>query len=170
MRIGLDIDGPCADFGPWFLKYLGLDPTPATDWDDPRFRDNINRVDHDHTFWLNVPPSIKGHTIPFPVYLYCTARNVATYVTKQYLNENNFPDAPVITVGMGNSKLHHLFGNVDVFIDDSIRTFEELNDGGVPCILFTRAHNRHYDAGEMRVDSLYEFHERFIINNEEIQR
>jgi hypothetical protein len=71
----------------------------------------------------------------------------------------DFPNMPVYTVPVGKSKVDILRRNkIDLFLDDSIRNFEEINDAGyTTCILVTRTHNEDYDAKGLRVDSLSDF-------------
>ena len=44
-------------------------------------------------------------------------------------------------------------GKVDVFIDDSVRIFEELNSKGIPCLLIDAPQNQNYET-EYRIHSL----------------
>ena len=53
------------------------------------------------------------------------------------------------------SKAPVLKGRVDVFIDDSIKNFEDLNSQGIPCLLIDSPQNRHYKT-EYRIYSLDE--------------
>lgn len=152
--IGLDIDGVVADFEKHFLEYLNLDTSPATSWDDPRFRSNFHLIENDIEFWMGIPPI---ENIPdMDVFVYVTARPIPSDVSELWLKNNSLPFAPVITVGVGNSKLQSLKGKVDIFIDDNIDTFEELNAAGIDCYLMTRNHNRHYKCNK-RINSLNEF-------------
>ena len=41
----------------------------------------------------------------------------------------------------------------DLFIDDKIETFEELNKAGTPCLLMTANHNKDYKT-PLRINSL----------------
>lgn len=154
-RIGLDLDGVLSDFSSHFLKYLEFEnQTPATDWDDPRFRENLHKVVGDDTFWLTMPRLIDPAILDFAPVIYVTARPVESSVTAMWLLLNKFPDAPVVTVGQGSSKVEALRGKVDLFIDDAYHNYIELNKAGIRCLLMTRSHNLKYDVGQDRIESL----------------
>lgn len=53
------------------------------------------------------------------------------------------------------SKAPILKGRVDVFVDDSIKNFEDLNSQGIPCLLIDSPQNRNYET-EYRIHSLDE--------------
>ena len=162
-RIGLDIDGVCAEFSASFLEYLGLPTHEADSWTDPRFRENMHRVDGDLYFWSTIKPIIPGNFVRFQPELYCTSRNIPSDISRAWLVNKGFPHAPVLTVPRGESKVDALKGKIDLFLDDAIHNFEELNAAGIPCLLVTRSHNVHYDAGKKRVESLLDFQKRFIL-------
>ncbi len=68
---------------------------------------------------------------------------------------NNFPVAPVISVGRGESKVEQAKSiGVEVFVDDAYHNFKELNDGGIFTYLITRSHNEKYDVGHRRINHL----------------
>ena len=68
-----------------------------------------------------------------------------------------FPSGDMINVGSQASKVKALSGKCDVFVDDSIYNFTELNAAGINCYLMTRPHNAKYDVGFKRVYSISEF-------------
>jgi hypothetical protein len=103
-RIGLDIDGVCADFASSFLEYLGLPDHPADDWDDPRFRLNFYRIADDMFFWMTIKPIPLKKPLSFTPALYCTARGISSQLSRAWLVNNGFPNMPVYTVPVGKSK------------------------------------------------------------------
>ena len=164
MRIALDIDGVLADFGPHFLDYMGIeDKTPSTEWDDPRFRDNMHKVSGDSRFWLGIPPLVTPDELGFTPIAYVTARDIESQITRAWLRINGFPGVHVETVSLGGSKLEFLTSiEPDFYIDDAVHNFEELTAGGINTLLMTRSHNEGYDAGDKRIASFEEFKERFM--------
>ncbi|MCA9750027.1 MAG: hypothetical protein KC414_13035, partial [Romboutsia sp.] len=149
MKIGLDIDGVLADFGTHFLDYLNIeDKSPAKEWDDDRFVSNFHRIMDDENFWLTIPRLIEPYSLKFKPVIYVTARSIPSEITKKWLLNNGFPDVPLISVGYNENKIDSLKDTIDVFIDDAVHNFEELNNAGIECLLMTRSHNLDYDAGD----------------------
>lgn len=148
LRIGLDIDQVLADFNGHYLKRFGK--WPSKDWAITR---NVNHIlKNEKAFWLTLPvlnrPNFKPH-------LYCSSRVNKKVWTKTYLNNNNFPNSRLYQVnGYGISKYPVLKGRVDIFIDDSIFNFEDLNNKGILCLLMTTEENKDYDAKGKRVNNL----------------
>lgn len=178
IRIGLDIDGVLAEFDQHFLKWLGLPTHRATHWEDPRFVDNFHKIESDRLFWLTVPPLpeainalidrgggidrtfFRGECggYPWKPVVYITARPIGSYITEMWLRKHRFPIAPVVTVGKDGSKVEAIKEyRVELFLDDSIRNFEEINDSGTTCLLVSRNHNLKHKAGDLRVDNLLHF-------------
>jgi uncharacterized HAD superfamily protein len=86
--------------------------------------------------------------------LYCSSRVNNKRWTKQYLKDNEFPNAPLYQIpGYKLSKAPVLKGRVDVFVDDSIKNFEDLNNQGIPCLLIDSPQKRNYKT-EYRIYSL----------------
>lgn len=161
-RVGLDVDGPCADYEKHFLEYLNLPKHLAEDWDDSRFVDNYPLIENDLHFWNTIPPTINGKLIFMPVAAYCTARPVTAMLTREWLKNNGFPDATVFSVGHNGNKVKTLkAASVNLFLDDRPLNFEQLNDAGIDCLLVTRSHNKQYRAGKRRIDNLLEFQEKY---------
>lgn len=158
--IGLDLDGVLFDFSSYFLKYLNIaDKSPATSWGDTRYKDNLHLVHGDHIFWSNLPLLVDSKEINFPVVRYVTARPVSNEVSQKAVIAAGFPNAPVVTVGVNGDKYPYLV-DIDIFIDDAVHNFENLNNKGVTCYLMTRPHNVNYDAGHLRVNNIQEFKEK----------
>ncbi len=163
-RIGLDIDGPCADFNGAFVHWLqdhGMNI--ATDyaakfWDDHIFRANFPSVAGRDDFWSSIPPTRPGELLKFEPVVYITSRPCSVELTTKWLNDNGFPSAPVVNV-YGTDDHHKIAAcrahNVELFIDDKISTYRNLNAMGIPCLLFDRPHNHREKAGCRRVNETY---------------
>jgi len=136
LRIGLDIDGTLADFEGGYLKRFKK--WPNKDWAITRNVQNILIKERD--FWLNLPVI----RIPeFSPRLYCSARVNNKRWTKRYLRDHNFPEAPLYQIpGYKLSKANVLKGRVDVYIEDSIKNFVDLNSKGIPCLLIDSPYNQ----------------------------
>jgi hypothetical protein len=75
--------------------------------------------------------------------LYCTKRVICKTWTKQWLSENGFPDKPVYQVACQcRNKADFVKGKVDVFVDDSVTNFIQMNLSGVPCLLLDKDYNQ----------------------------
>jgi len=139
LRIGVDLDDTIFGFMDPYIKRFG---TPKT---DNEITKNVRRVlYYDKKFWMNQPlinyPNFK------PV-LYCTKRVHNKRWTKQQLELNHLPKAPVYQIyAQSVNKATRIKGKVDVFIDDSISNFKEMNLSGVPCLLMDAEHNRSWGS------------------------
>jgi hypothetical protein len=160
LRVWLDIDGVVADFESHFLKHFGYDPKDhATDWDDWRFRNGMGKLVNDKDFWLSVPKIVSSNEFTYPITGYCTSRSCPDEFTLDWLKINGFPKLQYINV-KGKSKAEALRGICDVFADDSINNFMDLQQNGILCYLLSRHHNVKYDVGYYRVNNFQEFMER----------
>lgn len=155
MRIGLDIDGVIADFENHFYYYLDIkDTTPATDWNDPRIRENFHKIKDDKFFWIYMPTLVDADSINFEIDCFVTARDISSSITKRWLLNNGFPNVPLYSVGFNNSKVSVLKEKgVDLFLDDALHNYNELNKAGINCILMDAAHNRH-EKVEKRIKNI----------------
>lgn len=163
LRIGLDIDNTIADFDSHYLRRFGK--FPNHDWGITR---NVNNIlIKEKAFWLTLPilrmPEFKPR-------LYCSSRINPKQWTKTYLQRNDFPEAPLYQVkGYGTSKYDALKGRVDVFIDDSIFNFEDLNIKGILCLLITTNSNSHYDTPlrihDLNIDTITDKYYYAVNNN-----
>lgn len=138
LRVGLDIDGTLADFESAYLNRFKK--WPNKDWAITRNVQNI--LIKEREFWLNVPVIRVPEFTPK---LYCSARVNNKRWTKKYLKDNKFPDAPLYQIpGYKLSKAKVLKGRVDVYIEDSIKNFIDLNSKGIPCLLIDSPSNQEW--------------------------
>lgn len=167
--IGLDIDGVLCCFSHGVIeraKTLGLDegfPKHWKDVDNWGMGTNFSKIMKDAwldpQFWLNLPkfPNVK---VDFQPTCYITSRPIAVEVTKQWLDDNGFPEAPVITVANPCDKLQHIQElNVEVFVDDLWETVRMLRDNGINALLYKAPYQRgHADdcEGLPTIESLEE--------------
>lgn len=136
MKIGLDLDGTLDDFWNPYLEKFG---EPKTNSEVTK---NVHRkLQTDKDFWLNLPVI---HRINFEPTLYCTKRTIPKNWSKQWLEENNFPNKPLYQMlYQHGNKADMIKGRVDIFIDDSISNFIKMNLSGVPCLLIDSHDNQH---------------------------
>ena len=138
LRIGLDVDGTLADFETGYLNRFKK--WPKKDWAITRNVHNILIKERD--FWLNLPVIRVPNFTPR---LYCSARVNNKRWTKKYLQDHNFPNAPLYQIpGYKLSKAKVLKGRVDVYIEDSIKNFIDLNSKGIPCLLIDSPSNQEW--------------------------
>lgn len=140
LRIGLDIDDTIAGFSKGYIERFSK--FPNKDWAITR---NVNNIlIHERDFWLGLPVLRRPNFVPK---LYCSCRINNKKWTKRYLKERGFPNSPLYQIpGYHCSKAATLRGRVDVFIDDSIHIFEDLNKKGIPCLLIDSEQNKEYDT------------------------
>lgn len=155
LKIGLDIDDTVVY---WMDAYLDRFGNPKNDFEVTKRVQNV--LKYDKNFWMNL--SIKN--VPdFNPTLYCTARVIKKDWTRQYITEHQLPKAPIYQVyGYGLSKVNHIKGRVDVFIDDSVHHFIDLNKHGVCCLLMDSEFNRHFETPyrihSLNLDEIFEIY------------
>jgi len=156
-KMFLDIDGVLAAFEERFLEYFNLDRTDPTDWNDVRFVNRLDELKDNKDFWLSIPSLVDPKDIAYPIAGYCTARSISTDIVKEWLDKNGFPEAPILRVNFGESKVQKLKeAGCDIMVDDSFNNFTELNCNGIMCYLVSRPHNMKYNVGHYRVKNLKE--------------
>lgn len=134
-RIGLDLDDTiCGFYGPYFKRF-GI---PEKDNEITR---NVTRIlINDKDFWLGLPVINRPNFVPT---LYCTKRVHPKAWSRKFLELNGLPIAPIYQVCCQTaSKAPRIKGRVDVFVDDSISNFIDLNMNGIPCLLIDGSHNK----------------------------
>lgn len=158
-KIGLDIDEViCEWVGDW-TNYWKLD-TPTSWFFDYGTLEKFEIMKKDKKldgFYMNLKPKCSPCDIPFEPHCYVTSRPVSTEITKAWLSKHGFPTKPVITVGVGESKVDAIKASgLDIFVDDRYDNYEELNRNGICCYLFDAPHNTRYNVGYRRIKSLSE--------------
>ena len=135
LKIGLDIDEVLADWsGPFFKRF-----TPKSDSDITRICGQV--INRDRNFWINLP--VIQYPIGFEPELYCTKRSCLKTYSKEWLDINGFPHRPVYQVFcQTDNKARYIKGRVDVFVDDSITNFVQMNCSGVLCLLMDTKYNQ----------------------------
>ena len=138
LRIGLDLDDTLNQF---FNPYLQRFREPKNQTEITR---NVQRVlSKDREFWLNLP---VANTIDFIPELYCSKRVNPKSWSKQWLEDNGFPNRPFYQmVYQQGNKANMIKGRVDVFIDDSYSNFTAMNKAGLPCLLINNTFNSDCD-------------------------
>jgi 5'(3')-deoxyribonucleotidase len=138
LLIGLDLDDVLFDF---FGEYLKIFGKPKT---DSEITKNVFKLRNNKVFWENLP---KIRNIDFIPALYCTKRISSKTWTKNCLAKNHFPNRPLYQRYYQLGKKSTLIkGRCDVFIDDSVSNFKEINSSGTLCLLMDAPHNQHFDT------------------------
>ena len=159
-KIGLDVDDVLADFiGAWCAKY-GVQRPEFWRFDKDmgsRFAE-LKEAGKLESFYIGLEALVKPNELSFEPSCYISSRPVPSEITQDWLTAHGFPPAPVITVGLGQSKVEAAKqAGVDIFIDDRYENYEELNRNGVCCFLLDRPHNARYSVGYKRIKQLKEF-------------
>lgn len=155
LKIGLDIDEVIADFIGHFSKKFNL-THPIECWNfDPEIRIKINSIKDDNEFWLSMPRKINPSELPFEPHCYITSRPCNIEITRKWIHDNGFPNVPIYSVGLDDSKIDVAKkSGIDVFVDDRYENFAELNNNGICCFLYDAPHNQRYDVGFKRIKRL----------------
>lgn len=157
-RYGLDIDSVLSDFVTYFFKYNNINGELPIHWNDPRIINNWKHIENDERFWLTIPQLIKSEDIIYEPNCYITSRSINDEWTQRWLDSNLYPKAKLYTVGMGESKVNAAKdASIEVFLDDSIDNYYDLNNNGIDCYLYTAQHNKKYDVGHKRINSIHDF-------------
>ena len=137
LRIGLDVDDCIANFHDGYIRRFGK--FSEHDWCISR---NVNHIlIKERDFWLNLPVL----RLPdFEPRLFCSARVNNKRWTKKYLTNLGLTSPLYQIPGYHLSKAKVLKGRVDVFIDDSLKNFIDLNLQGIPCLLMDSPCNQQW--------------------------
>lgn len=160
-KIGLDIDDVLADFRKGYSEYAGRDFTKEENFlFSYQTMDKLAKVDDD--FWINMPSKVDGRTLSFHPTCYISSRSIDVRLTETWLEKNGFPCVPVIhTNDISKLEACRKMG-VDVFVDDYIKNFQELHEGGIEAILMDAHHNRQYNVDPYRIFDINELPKKLI--------
>ena len=113
---------------------------------------NLEQLKDEKEFWVNMP--VKNRP-SFEVDYYITARSIPVEWTKEAIQKNNLPKAPVYSLPWDVSKIDTLKElGVDIMIDDKYSTFKECKENGIFCYLMNSDTNQHYNVGHHRIYDL----------------
>ena len=156
-KIGLDIDEVICDFiTPW-CEMFGMEIPRSWSFDREMFNkfDKLKEENKLDEFYFNLKPTINPDDLPFEPYCYITSRPVSSELTERWLDLHKFPHVPVYTVPLGASKVEAAKSSgVKIFVDDSYKNFKEINENGITCFLLDRPHNKRYDVGHFRINTI----------------
>jgi len=113
-------------------------------------------IEKDNAFWVSIPRLFDPAEFDYPIAGYVTARPIGNEITNRWLQNSGFPKGDLVNVGSNGSKVEFLKEKCDIFVDDSIYNFMELQRAGVTCFLMSRPHNKKYDVGYFRVQDIKE--------------
>ena len=161
IRIGLDIDEVCAAFLQGYSDKFGASYLQAKHfYFSYQTMDNIDTLGED--FWMGLPPLVDGTKLPFIPTCYVSHRLFDSKITERWLEKNNFPCSPVYHVAKRDKIGVCKDNKIDVFVDDFLLNFQELNAASVPTLLMDQCHNRQFDVGHWRLNSLLDLPKKII--------
>lgn len=147
LRIGLDCDEVISEFMRPYIERFGI---PKDDYEITYRCYHSLRYDKD--FWMNVP---LLHIPDFIPILFCSKRIHNKNWSKKYIEKNlGITNVPFYQIYYQyGSKAPLIKGRCDVFIDDSISNFIDLNKKGIPCLLMDSPYNKSFKT-PLRIYSL----------------
>jgi hypothetical protein len=152
-RVTLDVDDVLADFvGKLLLEGIIRERPRNWEFSYDFITKGLSTLQQYKDFWLTIEP-LEYH-LPFTPVAYVSSRRIPMEWTKQWIESNQFPTAPVIHT---DNKVQTLLSmNIDFHVDDNIATFQELRSNGMACYLRNAFHNIGINAGHWRINSLKE--------------
>lgn len=150
--IALDIDDVCLDFINTFERETGIKLNNY--WNGSyQIKDALDKLSTNKEFWTNLPTK---HLPSFEPDMYITSRSIPIEWTKENLEKNGFPCAPVYCVPWNESKVGLLKEHgVTILIDDKIQNYQEATEAGIFCYLMDAPHNRYLkNIGHRRIYDL----------------
>jgi len=153
-KIGLDIDDCLNNFVSQYCDKFKL-PIPSHWYFDRQMYQRLNELPI--SFWENLTPKFNGNELKFTPTCYITSRSVPVKITEDWLDKHNFPVAPVYSVGLEMSKVDAAKkAGIEYFIDDRYENFIELTNAGITTFLLTAEHNKNFNVGYYRINSVNE--------------
>ena len=149
--VGCDLDDVIFDFTGSYEKMFNT--KLSNYWNgDYNMSKNLEQLKDEKEFWVNMP--VKNRP-SFEVDYYITARSIPVEWTKEAIQKNNLPKAPVYSLPWNVSKIDTLKElGVDIMIDDKYSTFKECKENGIFCYLMNSDTNQHYNVGHHRIYDL----------------
>ena len=149
--VGCDLDDVIFDFTGSYEKRFNT--KLSNYWNgDYNMSKNLEQLKDEKEFWVNMP--VKNRP-SFEVDYYITARSIPVEWTKEAIQKNNLPKAPVYSLAWNVSKIDTLKElGVDIMIDDKYSTFKECKENGIFCYLMNSDTNQHYNVGHHRIYDL----------------
>ena len=149
--VGCDLDDVIFDFTGSYEKRFNT--KLSNYWNgDYNMSKNLEQLKDEKQFWVNMP--VKNRP-SFEVDYYITARSIPVEWTKEAIQKNNLPKAPVYSLPWNVSKIDTLKElGVDIMIDDKYSTFKECKENGIFCYLMNSDTNQHYNVGHHRIYDL----------------
>ena len=149
--VGCDLDDVIFDFTGSYEKRFNT--KLSNYWNgDYNMSKNLEQLKDEKEFWVNMP--VKNRP-SFEVDYYITARSIPVEWTKEAIQKNNLPKAPVYSLPWNVSKIDTLKElGVDIMIDDKYSTFKECKENGIFCYLMNSETNQHYNVGHHRIYDL----------------
>jgi uncharacterized HAD superfamily protein len=159
-RIGLDVDDVLADFTSAWKDYYNLNELPHNWYFDRTINQKFEEMKKNGVlddFYMKLKPKVDPKDLKFEPYCYITSRPVDKEVTERWLDMNGFSAGKVYSIGIEQSKVEVAkSASIDIFVDDKLQNFIELNNAGICTFLFDAPHNRKYNVGYKRIHSLNE--------------
>ena len=149
--VGCDLDDVIFDFTGSYEKRFNT--KLSNYWNgDYNMSKNLEQLKDEKEFWVNMPVKNKPS---FEVDYYITARSIPVEWTKEAIQKNNLPKAPVYSLPWNVSKIDTLKElGVNIMIDDKYSTFKECKENGIFCYLMNSDTNQHYNVGHHRIYDL----------------
>lgn len=150
--VSLDIDDVCLDFIPAFEKRTGIKLNNY--WNGSyQIKEALDILKDDKEFWTTLPTKFLPDFEPD---MYITSRSIPVEWTKENLERNGFPCAPVYCVPFNTSKKDFFIEKkVQIHIDDKVANYLDAIEAGVFCYLLDAPHNRYLkNIGHRRIYDL----------------
>jgi len=151
-KIALDVDDCLAGFYPAMCKKFNRPEFQVDIWDAEvdckwvaqKFPELYNNIG----FWKHLPILSDPNSITFDVDCYITALpNSLGLLRKCWLNDNGFPDRPLICETGSKVDIMQSRG-IDVLIDDKPSTIRAVREAGLVGIQFVPAYMNNYDRND----------------------
>lgn len=151
MRIFLDIDDVIFKWQEAYAERFNT-KVPKSWGNSNLMKRRLMQLTKEKDYWLNLPVKNVPNFTPNG---FVSARGIPKSWTKESLKINNVPGrSNVHQVNWGESKLELLKNlKCDIFIDDKVSTFRELNKNGIFCLLMDAPHNQNVKT-KYRIDNL----------------